>query len=489
MKKTMLFIGSVIILILSAVTFIFIPAMADGMGNKELVFGKYGNKKIEYKPGTEFAAAVNNYTEMYRKQGYELRESDYYYIYNDAFISAVNAIANAEEVKKSGYAPSSDKVNRDIVTMPMFADENGKFSMEVYESYEESYRNDLKKDIVNGHIWNRYSEDLLGSQSDVGGNRLFGLKTSDAELTFLADMGADKRAFDMAVFNKADYPDSAVRTFGESNKDNFVKYNLSIISVKESSKAKSILKQIKNEEITFSDAVAEYSDKAYSGSDGILYSNLGYQIKNILKNQDDAEKVFSLNPDELSAVIETTSGYSVFRCNLPKVEPDFKNKTTLEAVRNYIEENEASKIEDYFVTSANGLKANAATKGFAAAAKDSEAKYVKVPAFPLNYDNSSIFDAVGTGIEELSSAASNENFLEKAFALKKDEISEPVVLGDYIIVLKNTGIQKDAVTTEAKDKIADSLDSLNSSVAQRTLMTSKKVVNNVSEVFFNQIMK
>ena len=133
MKKTMLFIGSVIILILSAVTFIFIPAMADGMGNKELVFGKYGNKKIEYKPGTEFAAAVNNYTEMYRKQGYELRESDYYYIYNDAFISAVNAIANAEEVKKSGYAPSSERVNRDIVTMPMFADENGKFSKEEFE--------------------------------------------------------------------------------------------------------------------------------------------------------------------------------------------------------------------------------------------------------------------------------------------------------------------------------------------------------------------
>ena len=34
MKKTMLFIGSVIILILSAVTFIFIPAMADGMGTE-----------------------------------------------------------------------------------------------------------------------------------------------------------------------------------------------------------------------------------------------------------------------------------------------------------------------------------------------------------------------------------------------------------------------------------------------------------------------
>ena len=45
MKKTMLFIGSVIILILSAITFIFIPAMAQGAGQDSLVFGKYGNKK------------------------------------------------------------------------------------------------------------------------------------------------------------------------------------------------------------------------------------------------------------------------------------------------------------------------------------------------------------------------------------------------------------------------------------------------------------
>ena len=81
MKKTMLFIGSVIILILSAITFVFIPALSPNAAGKPLVFGKYGNKKIEYKQGTEFANAVANYTEMYKNQGAELNDTDYFYIF------------------------------------------------------------------------------------------------------------------------------------------------------------------------------------------------------------------------------------------------------------------------------------------------------------------------------------------------------------------------------------------------------------------------
>ena len=123
MKKTMLFIGSVIILILSAITFIFIPAMAQGAGQDSLVFGKYGNKKIEYKQGSEFANAVANYTEMYRRQGIDLKDSDYYTIYNYAFVSAVQAIAYADNVKKSGWEPSKESVARQMYQY--FTDEKG----------------------------------------------------------------------------------------------------------------------------------------------------------------------------------------------------------------------------------------------------------------------------------------------------------------------------------------------------------------------------
>lgn len=487
MKKSFLFIGSVIILILSAITFIFIPAATPGAQDKALVFGKYGSKKIEYKQGTEFANAVANYAEMYRNQGAQLDDSAYFYIYNYAFNSAVQAIAYAKAVESSGYKPADETIARKMFSY--FTDENGNYSSKLYNSVPADQIENLRKEVSKGIVWNLYSEDLLGSHSKVGSYTMYGLKTPTAETEFLASMGATKRAFDMAVFNKEDYPDSAVKTFASDKVNLFTKYNISVITVKDSSKAKSILKQISNEEITFADAVAEYSDKAYSGSDGIVTSNYEYQVKEILKNADDIEKISALEVEALSDIIETTTGYSIFRCNLAKDVPDFSDKATLSAVRTYIENNESSQIENYYITSAKGMISNAATKGFERATKDSEGKYVSVPAFPLNYNNSTLFDSISSDVSELSSAASNKNFLTVAYSLKNGELSEPLVLGNYIIVLKLTSEQKDTVTAEKKSDIVTKIGSIDQNESQTTLLASNKVKNDVSNVFFNQIMK
>lgn len=487
MRKTLLFVGSVIILIFSAITFIFIPAATPGAQGDALVFGKYGNKKIEYAQGTEFANAVNNYTEMYRNQGANLTDSDYFYIYNYAFNSAVQAIAYKQAIEKAGWKPAEEAVARAMVSY--FADENGNYSSKIYNSVAPEDVANLKKELTRGQVWNRYSEDLLGSQVDIGGQKMYGLKAPAAEAEFLAKAGGEKRAFDMAVFNTEDYPDSAVKTFAGENKDLFNKYNVSVITVKESAKAKSVLNKIKNEEITFADAVGEYSDKAYSGSDGLVTSNLEYQIKDILKNADDIEKISALNVDELSDVIETSAGYSIFRCNLAKTAPDLSDKATIAAVRSYIETKESSKIEDYYITSAKGMISNAATKGFKKACDDSEGKYVSVPAFPLNYDNSELFASISSDVKELASASSNENFLKTAFSLKQGEVSEPIVLGSNVIVLKLTTVQTDNVTDTAKKSVTDKIKTIDQSASQSALLTSSKVKNDVSNVFFNKIMK
>ena len=100
-----------------------------------------------------------------------------------------------------------------------------------------------------------------------------------------------------------------------------------------------------------------------------------------------------------------------------------------------------------------------------------------------------MFDGIPSDIPELSSASSNENFLQKAFSLKSGEVSEPVVLGDNILVLKLTGEQNDVVTDDKKDSIRTKIDDFDSSASQSTLLASKKVENRVSEVFFNDIMK
>ena len=487
MKKTMLFIGSVIILILSAITFIFIPAMAQGAGQDSLVFGKYGNKKIEYKQGSEFANAVANYTEMYRRQGIDLKDSDYYTIYNYAFVSAVQAIAYADNVKKSGWEPSKESVARQMYQY--FTDEKGNYSPEIYNSYSADDKSKLQQDLTRGLIWNRCGEDFLGTQSKYAGHTLYGLKSSDAEKEFFEKMASEKRSFDLAVFDKKDYPESQVKAFGAENKDKFTKYNFSVITVKDQSKAKSILNQLTKEEITFSDAVSEYSDKAYSGADGKLSSNYGYQIQNIVTKEDDEKALFALELNQTSGVVETSAGYSIFHNDLIITEPDFTDSAVIATVRSYINENETSLIENYFIEKAKAVASDAEKKGFEAAGKSNGAKVVKVPAFALNYANDSMLGSLPEEFASISGASTNENLLEKAFALKNGDVSEPVVSGDSILVVKATGTQKDNLTDSKKEELAGAVNSIDSYSLQMALLSSDKVKNDVANVFFTKMMK
>ena len=88
----------------------------------------------------------------------------------------------------------------------------------------------------------------------------------------------------------------------------------------------------------------------------------------------------------------------------------------------------------------------------------------------------------------MQGANRNENFLEKAFALKNGEVSEPIVLGNNVLVLKLTGEQKEPVTDDGKKAVAKNIDDFDASTAQSTLLASAKVENNVQQVFFNEIL-
>lgn len=487
MKKTMLFIGSVIILILSAITFVFIPALSPNAAGKPLVFGKYGNKKIEYKQGTEFANAVANYTEMYKNQGAELNDTDYFYIYNYAFNSAVQAIAYSEAVEKSGYTPSKEVISRAM--LPYFSDENGKFSTEIYNQIPEFDRENLKKELTKGLVWNRYSEDLLGSQNKIADKSMFGLKKSNSEIEFFAKMGATKRSFDVAVFDTNNYPDSEVKKFANENKNLFSKYNFLVLTVNEQSQAKSLLSQIKKNEITFEDAVKEYGEKYYSNAEGLISRGYEYQIKEIIKNDADKEAVLSLKVNELSDVVQTATGYSIFNCTAEKEEINLTEKNTVDLVRKYIEDYEFGKIEDYYLNVANKMIENAKTKNFAVACKENNAKLESISAFPLNYSNISMFDKIPTEKDFFASASSNVNLLKKAFSLKANEISEPIVIDNFVLVLKLISEQKDNINANKKELIEKEILAYDQSNSQANLLSSKKVVNETSKVFFNEILE
>ena len=83
MKKHFYTIGSIIILLFSAVIFIVLPAMVGGAKAQKLPpFGSYDGKQITYEPGTIFSNTVTNYAEALKWQGQDITENTYFYIFN-----------------------------------------------------------------------------------------------------------------------------------------------------------------------------------------------------------------------------------------------------------------------------------------------------------------------------------------------------------------------------------------------------------------------
>ena len=112
-----------------------------------------------------------------------------------------------------------------------------------------------------------------------------------------------QRGFKVALFSKSDFPLEEKIKYANQNANKFNKYDMSVITVEEKSNAESIAKRIANNEITFEDAISEYSDKNYSSSDGKLTNAYQYQIENLLENKEDLASITDLSVGSVSAVI------------------------------------------------------------------------------------------------------------------------------------------------------------------------------------------
>lgn len=494
MKNKMLWIGSVFILILSVICFVVFGVGTEliraitGESNGTS-FGKYNGKDIVLAPGTDFANAVQNYTNYYQYQGQELDQSAYFYIYNYAFNSAVQSAAYKDAVKKSGYKPSGKEISRAM--LPHLLNAEGKFDPKLYNKISNSDKEAMKSDISNQLTWQRFYSDMFGGSETVGKYALYGIKTNDSEKDFLASLSNEKRALKTAAFNKADYPEEEIKKFGTENASLFDSYSLSVITVKDESQAKKLYGQLTNNEIIFKDAITEYSEKYYSDGDGVVKQNYAYQIKENLENEADFAKIDTLAKDAASEVIKTNKGYSIFQSTGSKKTASLDDSATLDVVKNYITTNKQDLIESYFIEKAKDLIAKTKETGLNHIFDEKNDLTVEnIPAFSLNYGNLSIAGTFAEGsAKAFAGASTNEEFLKKVFSMKKDEISEPMVMGSYITVFQVTDIQNEAASEEQIEKIASETANYDQTSAQSALLSSPKVENNVTSVYFNKIIK
>ena len=72
--------------------------------------------------------------------------------------------------------------------------------------------------------------------------------------------------------------------------------------------------------------------------------------------------------------------------------------------------------------------------------------------------------------------------------MKVNDISEPSALGNYITVFQLTSIQNNKASDENREKVLAEAKNYDENGAQSVLLASKKVENNVADVYFNKIM-
>ena len=491
MKKGVLYtFGASIILIICFIAFVLPSSLSKTAQQQEgLVFGKYNGKKISYEYGSDFTNFLSQYAQMYRNQGVEITQSNQMTIYNYAFNSTVIKYQQEDALKAAGYEVPQNSINLKLKNY--FKDSDGKFSMKAYKQADPTYIENLTNSIKESLYTGRYYDDYYGTSVTFAGYKLFGLKSAEAETEFLDSFCKERRSFNVIHFDTGNYPEEEQIKFGKSNPDKFTKYDLSVITVEEKDMAAKVISRISKGQITFEDAVAEYSEKNYSDSDGKLTNNSQYQIENILKEKDDISKITSLAQDEISPAVETLIGFSIFKNNASPVTPDFSNEDTIKDVQNYISIYETSVVEDYFADMAKDFVKDAKASDLeTAVAKYDNATLQELPAFVLNYGSCSLFETMDTSsITALSSADTNEDFLKQAFTLKLNDYSDPIIIGGDIVVLQHTG--SEAVETpedaEPSDYSSDLVD-FDQTTSQNAVFSSPKLQNDFIAVYFDNFL-
>jgi len=473
-----LFTGTVVILVIVIVAFVFVPAIVpNAQRGQELIFGYYNKVPIKYVPGNYFYQVQYN---LAQQQGLSQEDPNYIsrlgQIWGEAFAQTAVHLGILEEMKQAGYIAPEDVVDRAVAELD-FLQENGRFSPVRYRAMDNNSRMNLWRQVQEGVIINNY-------QSDVGN-----LKVSSKEASFIASMASPRRSFDAAVFPMSLYPDSEVIAYASANPNLFTVTRLSRITVGSSEReARQILDSIKNGVSTFEETARTSSQDMYASRGGDMGVMMAFELIYEISDGQSREAVINLPQAELSDVIKVSSGWAFFRAEEASYAPDLSDSSQISKIRNYIMENVRGQAEDWLMAEAERFIAQAEISSFNDAVYDGNITKRNFGPIPLNYGNAPLFGSLASaGVPELSGAGSNHFFWKLAFSTPINTISRPLVVGDSVVVLmpleENEAEESDTGFIEMYYPYWVN-ESTNSEIRTRFL-TSDKLDNRFEETFMS----
>lgn len=428
-KKPFLYIFSLALLILIVVTFIGVPVITRGGGAQgRNIFGTFGKKYIEFVYGNYFSSQVNNLAAQLQDSRDESNViGQTYQIWREAFNRTVVHLGIITETETASLHVTEAKIDEAIYYNGPYM-ENGEFSESLYRQASNLEKENTRKQFSESLLEQQYRQDLFDN-----------MHFSSKEVDFIKSMGSPERSFFYVSWAYSDYPLDLVKAYGAENEKLFTKIKLSRITIKSGEgDAKKILDQIKLNTGRFEDLAKNQSVDTYAEQGGDMGYKMYYELQADFNSPEDLDAVFALSPGEVSGVITGSSQWFIYRCDESPVKPDLSLEETQKTVRTYMERFEAGKIEDYLTQKANELKTQALTSGFDEASGALDKTVFATDFFPINYGGTFFFSPVKSlnDNQALGSAPYNETFFTEAFSLPKDGISEPLILGSYVVLLQ-----------------------------------------------------
>ena len=436
-KKNTLAIGSIIILVFSVITFVFIPAAGGQAGsNAKTMLGKWKNKRLDYTADGLFlreyrqlrsSAEMRGYLRSDNKAQQEFMERQ---IMRTAFNASMIQLAAQEEALNAGFYLPNKNINRALISF--YTDSTGAYSEKLYNETSEQQRLAYRRQVIDYLTAQRYIEDNFGTYDNI-----FGLKTSSAETAFVQKMAEKERIFNYVVFEESQFPQEKIREYGEEHADLFAEHNLLMLTFTSQEDANKTAQALEKGEITFEDAVITNSTKVGTDSNGKLLSPYRTTVNRTFPESKDLDTVLKLGVDEVSPVVKTSYGYAIVKCTAPVTAADFTLTETQDRVFSYMKSNERGIIEDYLEQKAKTFAEAVKIGGFAHEASVNDLVVQTSNPITLNYGNAAILPQISAQSDSFFAAGiRNENFYKKAFALKTAEISEPILLGSNVLVLQ-----------------------------------------------------
>ncbi len=475
-KKGLLYIFSVAILGLIAISFVGGPALTGFMGDgaPRIVVGYYDDEPIEFAQGTFFERQFRTLAQQQPESQAQNPEMHRYQLLEQAFNQAVFHKAVQQTARKSGMTVSSDRIDQELAQHPAFL-ENGRFSTERYREMPSSERQALRDFLRAGILQQKYLEDVVQAP-----------RFSERERDALKRTARTERSFQFAEFRFDDISDDDLERYFSEHAEEFTELNISQITVMATEEdAASVYGQLDAESAPFEELAQTYSDDPWADAGG----ERGWVARQQLEQElgaDTTAELFDAVPGSVVGPLETEQGYRIIRINEPARELDLADEAHRERVREQMLTVAPDDLEERALERAEEF-AGAASGDFLAAAEQYGVEIGATEYFPVNFGNSRLFGQVRTvDGDTIADAAQRESFFEAAFKLQPGETSAPIELEDRYLVLR---FDEERTLEPEEDDILETqyaalLQDWQWRELDRTLFDPERVESRVVEVFF-----